>query len=341
MRRHNVLAPLLCLTFTACNALADGKSQPQLPAPAANAGAAFYSGKAEGWFWYHDPIEEENADPIKPEVAAAPAPVEKAPDEPLKGEPKKEEPTFLSVAWIKENLPKVRDRAIDTGDQKDIATYFYLQRVMMDKSQVFAERASEVVRKDPLLDEDTRRPTGTFAANAMTAEAGRQRDALLNRVVSEKAGLYYFFDSKCVLCGVQAKVVEMLANKTHMAVLPVSLDGKPMPNSDKYTEFKTDSGQASALGVTQTPAIALAVPTSGKVVIVSYGMVTMTVLEERVLLAAREAGLVTPQDYERTRPVQNNGMLAGNDLDGVDAKKAISDPDQFIQALRERLNGGE
>lgn len=326
-----VLAALLSAPISFALAEVSDLSPQQDSSEIKTMGKDFYRAKAEGWFFYDDPVQA--------------APKKKEPPTVVKAEPKADEapkevapagPTPLSVAWIRENLPKFRDRAIDTAKEEDVRAYYYLQRVMMDKSQMFAEKAGEVVRKDPYLDEDTRRPVGTFAANAMTTHAGEVRSVTLKEV-AKRAGFYFFFDSNCKLCAVQANVVEMLSTKTGFAVIPVSLDGKPMSGTDKYTNFRKDAGQAAALGITQTPALALGVPSTGDIKIVSYGVVALDVLENRVLLAARDGGLLTPAQYENTRPLQNNGLLAGDALEGVDAEQANQDPSQFIEMLKQRI----
>lgn len=328
VRAFALISPLLCAI-----AEADPAGEPgAFERDPGEVGQQFYRAKAEGWFWHEDYAQPkpkkkkvEEPKPVVP-VAEAKAEVPAAPAG----------PTPLSVAWIRENLPKVRDQAIDTGKPEDVRAYYYLQRVMMDKSQKFAETSTDVIRTDPMLDEDTRRPVGTFAANAMTTMAGEKRSALLKEI-SKRAGFYFFFDSACGLCAAQANVVEMLASRTGLPVIPVSLDGKPMNGSTLYKNFRPDQGQAAALGVTQTPALALGMPATGEVKIVSFGVVALDVLENRVLLAARDGGLITPAQYENTRPIQNNGLFTGDAIAGVDAEKAKTDPAEFVQMLRERF----
>jgi conjugal transfer pilus assembly protein TraF len=64
----------------------------------------------------------------------------------------------LSTAWFRKNLEKYRDRAIDDPSAENVAAYYYLQRVMMDKAHRFTDVAREVVMSDPFLDENQRRP---------------------------------------------------------------------------------------------------------------------------------------------------------------------------------------
>lgn len=328
IRSIALLSPFLC-SIAAADAAGAAATPERDPG---EVGQQFYRAKAEGWFWHEDLAlpkpKKKKVDEPKP---VATAPEVKAPESAAPAGS-----TPLSVAWIRENLPKVRDQAIDTGNPEDVRAYYYLQRVMMDKSQKFAETSTDVIRTDPMLDEDTRRPVGTFAANAMTTMAGEKRSALLKQI-SKRAGFYFFFDSACGLCAAQANVVEMLAARTGLSVIAVSLDGKPMNGTALYKNFRRDQGQAAALGITQAPALALGMPATGEVKIVSFGVVALDVLENRVLLAARDGGLITPSQYENTRPIQNNGLFTGDAIAGVDAEKAKTDPAEFVNMLRERF----
>ena len=75
-------------------------------------------------------------------------------------------PTPLSVAWLRKKFETNRDQAIDAPAPENVAAYFYLQRVMMDKAHRFADVAQEVVMLEPRLDENVRRPISSFAVQA-------------------------------------------------------------------------------------------------------------------------------------------------------------------------------
>ena len=85
----------------------------------------------------------------------------------------------LSAAWLRANLERFRDQAIDDPTTRNVALYLYLQRLVLDKAERFAEATQRAVWADPLLDETTRRPLATFAANLVNREAGAAREAAL------------------------------------------------------------------------------------------------------------------------------------------------------------------
>lgn len=306
--------------------------------PAAMATASvdkgFYQNKAEGWFWYKDPpiVEEEEKKELPPPPPPPPAPAPEAKTEPaLPAVPAG--PQVFSVEWLKKNLPKYRDLAIDKPTEENVARYYYMQRMMMDKANRFAEVSSTVIMKDPFLDEDSRRPVATYAANAMNREVGEKADKVL-KDLTQKVGLFFFFKSDCLLCSEQAGVLEALAHKTGMRIIPVSLDGQPLDNG-KFPDYRTDQGQAQAMNIFNAPALALAVPPD-RTEIVGYGAVTLDVLQNRIFMAARDAGVISKEVFASTQPFYDNGLLTMEDGDGL-SDELLEDPEAFIEHMRKQL----
>jgi conjugal transfer pilus assembly protein TraF len=48
-------------------------------------------------------------------------------------------PAPLSAAWLRANLERFRDQAIDDPSPRNVALYLYLQRLVLDKAERFAE----------------------------------------------------------------------------------------------------------------------------------------------------------------------------------------------------------
>jgi len=97
-------------------------------------------------------------------------------------------PAPLKAAWLRANLERFRDQAIDDPTTRNVALYLYLQRLVLDKAERFAEATQRAVWADPLLDETTRRPLATFAANLVNREAGAAREAAL-AAIADQGGL--------------------------------------------------------------------------------------------------------------------------------------------------------
>ena len=88
-------------------------------------------------------------------------------------------------------MEKYRDKAIDEPTPENVSAYMYLQRVVLDKSEKFAQVTQQVVMSDPVLDENSRRPTATFGAFAMDdmATQGTEKAA---KKLAETPGFGFF-----------------------------------------------------------------------------------------------------------------------------------------------------
>ncbi len=286
--------------------------------------AEFYSGKADGWFWYREPPASRPRDPPPPAEPAPPA--EAAPSRPADPEP-----APLSVAWMRTHLDRVRDRAIDDPTPENVAAYFYLQRVALDKSERFAQVAASVVQGNPDLDENTRRPTATFAANLMNAQAGAARDALLAQLARQVA-VWFFFRSDCPYCEAQAPILEVLARRYGFTVLAISLDRRALP-SGTFPDFRADQGQAAQLGVRVTPSLFLVRPDGPQFAPVAQGMVSLADLQERLITAAERAGWISPAQVTPTRAVAAQAATVPTLAEGLPTE----DPALLIARLQALL----
>jgi len=250
----------------------------------------WYNDHERGWFWYEDPLEE--AAPAAPEEPPLPQATTTEPEEP-------EGPPVLSAEWIRQNLEKYRLLAIDDPTPENVAAYMYIQRVMLDKSQRFAEQVKHIVQLDPYLDQGTRRPIASYGGAQFSKEARAAQEQLLARI-AQKAGIFFFFQSRCGHCEIQAPVLKSLQDRYGFTIFPVSIDGRPLQNN-VFPQYVRDRGQAQNLGVIQTPAMFLGRPETGDVIPLGQSTQSRDQLEQRILVAARDAGWITPEEYNRTR----------------------------------------
>jgi conjugal transfer pilus assembly protein TraF len=261
----------------------------------------FYDRKAEGWFWYNEeiPEEEPEQEEIEPEITAV--------------QPKQEEqstpelsipqgPNVLSSAWFRENLPKYKDQAWDNPTIENVRVYMYLQRYAMDRSEQFADATELAVVGDPFLDEETRRPSATFASQKLDRWAGQEKDSL-TRNIAKKAGIFFFFRSDSGTSRTQAPILKMLAARDGFTILPISVDGKPLPN-DIFPQYKIDDGQAEKLGVTTFPALFL-VSENNEIEPISQGVLSLADIKHRIVLVAQRRGWITEEEFNKTIPIMN------------------------------------
>lgn len=280
-----------------------------------SATARFFERHSEGWFWYEN-RSPADALPEKPKAEPAPPITDKA-----------EDPPPLSAEWLRRNLPQYLDRAIDDPTPENVRAYYYLNRVWLDKGNKFSDVAQEVVTQDAFLDETSRRPLATYAANEMNRQAGLARSDALQEI-ARKAGIYFFFHSACRYCAVQAPVLKTFAESYGFAVMPVSLDGPPLPDG-LYPNYRVDNGQAQQLGVEQTPAMFLARPPD-RIVLLAQGALAFAELAERVMMAGKQLGLIDDERFERTRPIQPVPSTAEITLDS----DAALTPEALVDQIR-------
>ncbi|WP_445366594.1 conjugal transfer protein TraF [Methylomonas sp. BW4-1] len=291
---------------------------------------SYFADKERGWFWYErlpEPVKKAKPEPEQPKsevLQPAAAETESKPSLPDQAAP-----APLSSAWLKQNMERYLNRAIDDPSQENVAAFYYLQRVMMDKAERFTNAARYVVMSDPQLDETVRRPVATYAANEANHQASVVAEKAL-KAIAEQAGILFFFRSDCPYCHVQAPILAMLENAYGFKIYPVSLDGLPMPNGF-FSQFKRDQGQAAMLGVEQTPALFLMKPPR-QIVPLAQGALSLEEITGRILLAAKEAGWIDASQYQTTQGIRNTPMLLPTA--GSISPATAQDPLSLIQALQ-------
>ena len=142
----------LCMGLALCLCAGTAFSEPPVPAgwfsastgrPASelsNPNAGYFGDKERGWFWYEQyPVQEDTPEP-------APAkPIQQAGVKPP--QPKPEEPAPLSAEWMRINMGKYRDKAVDDPTKDNVT----------DKPDVNTNDLSAAVINDLLKDRRTDR----------------------------------------------------------------------------------------------------------------------------------------------------------------------------------------
>ena len=291
------------------------------PVFAANT-AAYYGEKEDGWFWYKDP-------------ALAPKPKPKPPEEPKPTpEPKEAKPAPFSVEWLRANIDKLRDDAIENPDDKDkVTAYLYAVQVMMDKAQNFANAAHEIATTDPLLDNNNRIPLGSASKSAMLSlQEGARKEIMA--YLKDRAGLWFFFDSKCSFCSQQNTLLNTFKLKNpDFIVRNITMDGVQLPG---MKDAIRDQGQAKRLGLKITPTLVLAVPPN-TFAIVSQGLITAAELEDKMIMSSRIAKVI-PEDMMKKYQIYEKGVLKTDDFKDLEGKPVnMDDPASWVKYLQEKL----
>ena len=218
----------------------------------------------EGWFWYRDPL------PPKPR------PPSTTPKKP------KDLADFESLQQRLEELKRV---AVMNPSDTNLLAYMRFQRMVMDKSQVFADRWQRLVWSAPDLDYGmSGRPTNAMAINVFDDQQ-RDRDAQTVRTLAATHGLIFVFRSDCPFCHRFAPILKRFEQDYGMTVLAISLDGGTLPD---YPDARRDNGMAARLNATAVPALYLTAPARREIRPVGFGLMSISDLLERVAALARD-----------------------------------------------------
>lgn len=305
MRAHLiVLSVFLALAGSAVASAQDAQSQTTPP--------------ERGWFFYHDPKPEPPKPPPKKPITSP-------------GATGKAAPKVGSAAWIAANIDRIREEAIDDPTNKSkMELYAYVQKLAMDKSEVFANAYIRTMSSNPSLDETISNPTSTFALR----ELGDQRDANMQAVlkkIASQTSLWYFFRSDCPYCHRENPLLGFLARDTGISILPISLDHLPMQDGS-FPEWVPDAGQGAYLNVTSTPTIFLVHPATQKVASLAVGLRSLPDLQRRIVEIAREQNWIDEADYQRAmRGTPQRFLTTTFDPSTITDP---NDPEQVLRALR-------
>jgi conjugal transfer pilus assembly protein TraF len=279
----------------------------------------YYSDDDVSWHFYNEEYPEDIL-PEEPKKEEKKKPEEKKPEKESESKVadikievegpidiKIEGPQPGSTKWLRENLPKILDGAIDNPTQENIRRYAYMQRLGVDKADTFSQEYEKVMATDAYLDENRRRPQAQF----LKTKIGREIKQYTNKLFKEFAkdfSYFFFFDQNCTICGHTAKVLNFMETRFGATVIAISLDGKE-PNFPFYKEFQPDKGQAEALNIVQIPAVFGYHVPSKKWAPVFSGYLTHDEIVMKSLLIANANDWIGDDEIMKTRFVQNNDLL--------------------------------
>lgn len=291
----------------------------------------WYEEHEKGWFWYELIPEIQKEEPKEPPKPEAPMQV----STPSVQEP--QAPPPLSADWIRENLEKYEKIAIDNPTPDNVRAFLYLQRVMLDKSQRFSDQVKHVVQMDALLDQGTRRPSAEYGGAQYSKEVLATRRRLMAEI-AKKAGIFFFFQGGCGQCEIQAPVLKRMKDRDDFVIFPISVNGMPL-KSNMFPDYAIDKGQARSLKVFQTPAMFLGKPDTREILPLAQNTLSRDQLEDRILVAARDAGWISQDEFNSTRALKAELAL---DLNPYSMPKDLKEEEliDFVKNLyRQRADG--
>lgn len=301
-------------------------------------GKGFYERSAEGWYW-HEPLPEEIPEPEEEETPSAPPPT---PTDATPTDAKNQailEP--MTVAWFRENLPKAKIMAINSRSPDDVKRYLYMQRAAVDVSTEFMTQYIATSMFDPYLNESLRRPETGIALSTHRVAQDKNMWELFKRL-GKNNSLIYFYSSSCAYCATQTPYLSRVTEEFGWDVLPVSIDGGPVPN-DQFQYFENykiaTTDMAQTFNVVATPTLYLVDKSNNDFYLLSSGLAALNEIVERSIQIAKRENLLTQEEYNEQAQVKE--MLMTNPEQRVDTEQVYDDPNYLIELMRKTLTGEE
>ena len=177
-------------------------------------------------------------------------------------------------------LEELKAKAILEPTSDNIVAYVRYQREQLDRASMFADVWERAIWQHPDLDYTLQRPVNTLGKSAWLEQRKTDREATI-AALSERYGLFFFYSASCGACEVFSPVVRSLADKYHLSVLPVSMDGGPNP---AFPRFVVNHGQYEKMGLEggQVPALVLFDTYLKKPIPIGYGVMAEDEVLQRI-----------------------------------------------------------
>lgn len=229
----------------------------------------------EGWFWYKDPREVRKPKQVPAPPAAEPASAPK-------------HPALLAHEALQRELTESLQIATMEPTEENIKRFLQAWYGARKRASDFSDIGRSVAWANPQFSRvlNGGRPTNPVAMRVHDEEKSSVAE---QRVVSlaKTHGIFFVFRSDCKYCHAFAPILRQFQKKYGFKVLPISLDGKGLP---EYPDAKQDNGMVARLiedmklkpGEFRTPFTALVRPEQRELMPLGFGVMSGEELVERI-----------------------------------------------------------
>ena len=230
---------------------------------------SYYEDAGRGRHWYQIPPSPPEEEPeAHPEPKPLPVPVPLTPREILKQQ---------GEAW-----EDALARAVLHPSAENYLEYLRFTSAIQAQAQQFATGFRQAIWSAPEYDYTLVNPVRAEAISAKNQAALLQETADLT-ALADLYGLVFFLRGDCPYCQRFAPILKTFADTHGFSVLPVSLDGKGLP---EFPEPQHNALLASKLSVDVVPTVFLVDPVRNQLLPVSYGFTDASTLAKKILWAA-------------------------------------------------------
>lgn len=215
--------------------------------------------------WYCDEGEQKKP---PPEIKPAPAP---------KPKPKSIK-EMTSTKEIDEEIKRLLSVATLSPTDENVKNLALAIEYIKSKASVLSDVWRRLAWQTPELNPEGQRPANTVGLETYNKLRDTKKvQSLAN--LAKSHGLFFFFKSDCPYCHKLAPILKIFQARHGMEIFPVSLNAGGLPD---FPVFETDRGIARSFGVEKVPALFLADKTTGDVRPISFGIISLGELEERI-----------------------------------------------------------
>lgn len=248
---------------------------------AQDSAAPYWRDGWRGWHFYEDPPIDE-----KPTVPVPPAST--APSQPTAKPKATRTPELEEFEHLQKTLEEYRNVAIIRPTEANVRRYMELEAKVVSQASTFADVARRVAWATPELDPTLQgRPVNAKALEVFEETQRTERSRTVSQLGKDHV-LFFFYRSDCPYCHAFAPVLEAFQGRHGIQVVAISVDGGPMPG---FPSARRDNGIATALQVSQVPAVFLAQPFTGQITPVGFGVLSESQLLERISVVSSPEGV--------------------------------------------------
>lgn len=231
----------------------------------------FYDDRERGWFYYEDPIVEEDKKKVPLDMSS-----------PVLSSPVLSPREILKQQG--EDWENSMAEAILNPTRDNIQEYMMHTQAIQNQAQSFASAFKRTLWVSPEFDYTLESPVTTQPLVARNQNNVKNDDEILLRT-AQKDGILYFFRSDCPYCQRFSPVLKRFAEHYGFSIIPITLDGQGVK---EFPDPKKDIALGRKLNVQNVPAVFLVNPDTNKIAIAGYGYSDWTKLKQKMLFAASE-----------------------------------------------------
>lgn len=194
----------------------------------------------------------------------------------------KTDPDVKALNEFRAKLVKVREKAVWNPSKDNVRDYMIMQAEAGAMARRFSRTFGELSWQEPNLSYVVNHPVDSVGASQWKSTR-RMAVAEHMKSLNQRFGVYYFYSSDCPACHAFGPVLKQFSDLHGIEVMAISMDGGP---NAEFPDWETNNGISVRLGMdgVLTPAVVLFDTKTRTGVPISYGMVSVQQLEDRIFI---------------------------------------------------------